>query len=384
MAQTTENAITYADFLKTGPDTLAGRYLRKFWQPVARSKDLPPGRAKPIRIMSEDFTLYRGESGEPHVVAFCCAHRGTQLSTGWVEGDELRCFYHGWKYGPDGQCTEQPAEPEPFCSRIKIKSYPTRDYLGLVFAYLGEGEPPEFLRLLDFEESEFPVDPSCLIWPCNYFTQLDNAMDPEHTAIAHFQFNRPITKAVQAQETECGLLVTADLGGGVQKTPSYFTMPNGHEWGGPPRGGKNSWNYARGWRVPIDDYSHLRFGVEIVASHDGEGQQRAQWHEQAIGISNEVAQAILGGERDSRDMSLEQFPGPIMTNIQDYTILVGLGPIADHPNPERLGQSDRGVILLRQIWARELHALAEGRPLTQWHRPEHLWKDIETYAAAAR
>src|SRR5262245_61336471 len=104
----------WTDTQHSGPGTLAGRYMRMFWHPVALARRVAAGRAIPIRIMSEDFTLYRGESGTPHVVAFRCAHRGTQLSTGWVEGDDLRCFYHGWKYGPDGQCVEQPAEPEPF------------------------------------------------------------------------------------------------------------------------------------------------------------------------------------------------------------------------------------------------------------------------------
>jgi 5,5'-dehydrodivanillate O-demethylase len=58
-------------------------------------------------------------------VDFRCAHRGTQLIVGWVEGDEIRCRYHGWKFGPDGRCTEQPGEPKPFCEKIRIKSYPT-------------------------------------------------------------------------------------------------------------------------------------------------------------------------------------------------------------------------------------------------------------------
>ena len=102
----------YKDFAHTGPDTLAGRYLRMFWQPVYISDELPPGMAKPIRIMCEDFTLYRGESGTPHVIASRCAHRGMQLSPGWIEGDCIRCFYHGWKYDGSGQCIEQPAEPK--------------------------------------------------------------------------------------------------------------------------------------------------------------------------------------------------------------------------------------------------------------------------------
>src|SRR2546422_7675310 len=52
---------SWTDVVHTGPGTLAGRYLRSFWQPIYRSEDLPAGRAKPIRIMGDEFTLYRGE-----------------------------------------------------------------------------------------------------------------------------------------------------------------------------------------------------------------------------------------------------------------------------------------------------------------------------------
>src|SRR4051812_47717690 len=87
----------YKDFSRTGPDTLAGRYLRKmFWWPVARAQDLKPGRAVPLRLMGEEFALYRGAAGDAHVIEPRCPHRGTLLSTGWVEDDSIRCFYHGW------------------------------------------------------------------------------------------------------------------------------------------------------------------------------------------------------------------------------------------------------------------------------------------------
>ena len=102
----------YKELEHTGPGTLAGTYMRMFWQPVYRSEDLKPGRAVPIRVMSEDFTLYRGEGGDPHLVGFRCAHRGTQLSVGWVEGGSIRCFYHGWKYDVDGNVIDTPAEPD--------------------------------------------------------------------------------------------------------------------------------------------------------------------------------------------------------------------------------------------------------------------------------
>src|SRR5207253_2467107 len=56
------------DFSHIGPGTLAGRYLRTFWQPVYLAHELPPGHAKPIRTLGEDFTLYRGEDGAPHLL----------------------------------------------------------------------------------------------------------------------------------------------------------------------------------------------------------------------------------------------------------------------------------------------------------------------------
>src|SRR5438046_7161708 len=94
--QTANRPASFVDIEHVGPGTPAGSWLRRFWHPVYRSEDLEPGRAKPVRLLGEDFTLYRGESGDVHAVAFRCAHRGTQLSTGWVEGDTIRCFYHGW------------------------------------------------------------------------------------------------------------------------------------------------------------------------------------------------------------------------------------------------------------------------------------------------
>ncbi|MBM2811673.1 MAG: hypothetical protein HW416_2432 [Chloroflexi bacterium] len=72
-----------------------------------------------------------------------------------------------------------------------------------------------------------------------------------------------------------------------------------------------------------------------------------------------------------------------MTNIQDYIVLVGLGPIADRPPVEHLGKEDVGVMFMRKLWSRELQALADGRPLKRWRRPARLWKDVEAAARAA-
>ena len=63
----------YRNIWQTGPDTLSGKFLRRFWTPVYRASDIKSGYAVPIKILSERFTLYRGESGTPHIVGFRCA-----------------------------------------------------------------------------------------------------------------------------------------------------------------------------------------------------------------------------------------------------------------------------------------------------------------------
>ena len=63
---------------------------------------------------------YIPRAGKPHVVEFRCPHRQTQLSVGWVEGDCIRCRFHGWKFDSSGQCIEQPAEENAFCHRYGL------------------------------------------------------------------------------------------------------------------------------------------------------------------------------------------------------------------------------------------------------------------------
>jgi len=369
----------WTDFVHTGPGTLAGRYMRTFWHPVYRIADLEPGHATPIRIMSENFTLYRGEGGVPHVVAFRCAHRGTQLSVGWVEDDNLRCFYHGWMYGPDGQCVAQPAEPEPFAEKVRIKSYPTQEYLGLIFAYLGEDEPPPLPRYPELEEPGLLLTET-YSWPCNFFNSLDN--DPVHGAFVHrrpglprgeFHFNRP-----SAEETAWGIAEHRVWPDGEFRI-SHKGLPNVHynmrNSGGDPESG---WLEDLAWIVPVDDERFVKFGA-LLCHLQGEAAERylerrtARLARMGEVPAIELAEEIMAGRGELEEVN--QMRGDKartqVTNVQDYVTQVGQGPIADHAN-EHLGRTDATVIMFRKLWQRELKALAEGRPLTQWVRTPDL------------
>ena len=73
-------------------------------------------RPEPVEILGEKFTLYRGEGGDVPSGHFRCPHRGAQLSLGWVEGDDIRCRYHGWRFDCTGQCVEQPERRKVECA----------------------------------------------------------------------------------------------------------------------------------------------------------------------------------------------------------------------------------------------------------------------------
>jgi 5,5'-dehydrodivanillate O-demethylase oxygenase subunit len=335
-------------------------------------------------LMSEDFTLYRGESGKPYVMDFRCAHRQTQLSAGWVEADCIRCFYHGWKYDGAGQCVEIPGEEEPVAARVKIRSYPVAEYLGLIFTYIGEGEPPPMPR---YPECEGPGILDALskgVWPCNYFSQLDNAGDPIHIPFTHREARRrvgietPVRKIVP-EETDYGLRYTTLTSKG-EKIVRHFFMPNivqlitnlrhdGILLDDSPSGGAIMPRLV--WQVPIDDQSFVAF---VVTHIPVTGDQAARVHalrgqtRRDDGPSpQELGAAILAGKLRIRDVDVPDVYKLIQ--VEDYVAQVGQGPTPDH-SKDRLCRNDIAVVLLRKIWERELRALVEGRSLKRWRRPE--------------
>lgn len=361
------------DFAHTGPGTLAGRFLRSFWQPIYLAKDIAPGWAKPVHIMNDSFTLYRGQNGTPYLVDFRCAHRGEQLSVGWVVGESIQCLYHGWVYDGMGQCTDQPAEPKPFCQKVKIRSYPTAEYLGLVFAYLGEGDAPLLPRYPHFE-GEGVLEVDTYARDCNYFNNLDN--DPVHVYFVHRNsaFDRAglntIPDKIWAEECSFGATFYTQMPGRPVRSVQRG-MPNIIHFKGSPNSVNGTWTDHISWRVPIDDATHASFNVNLVHVAGDAARQFAerQQAERAKKVRvRELAQKVLRGELRVADIDEREVN---IVNVQDEVSQAGQGTVADRSR-ERLGYTDRPVVLFRKLWERELRALAEGKPLRKWSWTEEL------------
>src|SRR5436853_7607850 len=123
----------------TGPGTPCGELMRRYWQPVALSNEIPAGGAPlPVRLLSEDLVLFRDDQGRPGLLGLHCSHRGTDLSYGRVEDGGLRCLYHGWLYDICGRVLEQPGERGGGANRgdIPHRSHPCQEADGVIFCYL--------------------------------------------------------------------------------------------------------------------------------------------------------------------------------------------------------------------------------------------------------
>ncbi len=122
-----------AELTEVGRGTPCGEYMRRFWHPVALSTDAT-STPRNIKVLGEDLILFRDGRDRPGLLHPRCAHRGTTLYYGKVEDDGIRCCYHGWLFGVDGRCLDQPCEPEGGLHRDRVRQpwYPVQEQYGLV------------------------------------------------------------------------------------------------------------------------------------------------------------------------------------------------------------------------------------------------------------
>ena len=105
------------------------------WFRVASSTDVPPGAVRPLRYFGRDLVAFRATDGRVRVLDAHCPHLGAHLGHGGcVEGDGVRCPFHGWLIGGDGRCADIPGE-QRIPSRATIRAWPVREVNGLVLVW---------------------------------------------------------------------------------------------------------------------------------------------------------------------------------------------------------------------------------------------------------
>jgi len=344
-----------------GPDTPCGEYLRRFWQPICFSdelKDLPHR----VRILGEELVVFRDRSGTVGLLELHCPHRGASLEFGLIDAKGIRCCYHGWLFAADGTILETPGEPahSTLKDRLCHGAYPTHEYGGIVFTYMG---PPD-------RQSSFPVYDSFVrpgyrlmpgrkyFYPCNWLQIMENVMDPAHTAFLHtivsgFQFTEEfgVMPELEFVETPVGMMyiATRQVGQNVwarmveavlpnlqQVAPIWETGHKEHPFSGP---------MLSRWIVPIDDTNTMFIEFRHVSETEGLTLTPAWWADHTTMVPGQLA-------AESYEAAQRQ-PG-------DYEAQVSQRPIAIH-RLEHIGATDRGVMMFRNQTRRGIRAVLAGR-----------------------
>jgi 5,5'-dehydrodivanillate O-demethylase len=344
---------------RIGPGTAAGETLRKYWLPVGFSHEIHSDAPKLVRWLGEDLLLFRDQFGRIGLTEPSCPHRGASLDYGWIEAGGIRCCYHGWVFDVNGRCLEQPGEPPDsvFKDKIKLKAYPVRELGGMIWAYMGTGEPPELLNYHFLMRDDGERDLSGYVRECNYMQQLENALDPVHATILH---GRPVHGLPAAPEW----MERPEFTVAATDTMAYYVArrqgpESGTEWhrevayvppimvvhhGGSLPGDSLAEMVDVAWRMPIDDYNTRTFTLKFFPNG-------------TVRRGNDEKQArpkpppLMRGTRRQWDMAT--------INGQDNAAQVGQGAIVDRTR-EHLGYSDRGVIQVRKLWQSVIEMSAAG------------------------
>ena len=162
-------------------------FAQNCWYMIANVEDVKQGAPLGVKIAGEDVVLYRDTNNQIVAMSDLCPHRLAPLSLGRVEGDEIRCMYHGITFGSDGKCTSVPGQdtvPINFCT----KKYNIHESWEWVFIWIGDQEKADEALLpdLDFHNPEkYNVRKGSVDFAASYELFNDNTCDLSHVSYVH-------------------------------------------------------------------------------------------------------------------------------------------------------------------------------------------------------
>ena len=347
-----------------GPGTPAGNLMRRYWQPIAATSEMDGKWTKRIRLLGENLVLFRDRQGKLGLVTEKCPHRGASLFHGIPTQDGIRCPYHGWEFGHEGNCLSQPNEPEHICFKDKIKTpaYPVEELNGMLFAYLGP-EPRPLLPRWDGFVAEGTIRMlGRALLPINWLQAMENSLDPIHTEWLHghhYEFVKEqegngVKVAISAhhekiafREFEYGITKHRLLAGHSEDSDDWrighpVVFPNMLSVG---NGDETSRYYAFQIRVPVDDTHTMHMWYNAYVPPKGA--------EVPPHLYEKVHVYDVPWHDEKGDFIVDNIDG------QDMMAWITQGAIADR-TAENLGASDQGIAIFRRVLRREIKKVEEG------------------------
>lgn len=384
----------------SGPGTRLGGLMRAYWQPAALLDEVEgPRPLCRVRLLGEDFVLLRDPSGRFSLLDRHCAHRGADLAFGRLEDGGLRCPFHGWLFGADGACLEQPGEPagSQFHTRVRQRSYPCVERNGIIFAYLGEGEPPAFPAFDCFAAPAAYTFAFKGMMACNWLQALEVGIDPAHASFLHRFFEdadpgaaygqqfrdaslgaaMPMTRIlrefprprIEVEETGYGLRISAlrqlnEREMHVRVTnlafPHGIVIPLSQTM------------TITQWHVPIDDTHCYWYAIFTSFAEPVDAARMRAQRLDLYELPDYTPRRNRANDYgfDAAEQQSRTYTGMGEDiNVHDQWAVESMGPIQDRTR-EHLGQTDRAITLYRRQLFAAIERWAEGGALPLRLSPE--------------
>jgi nitrite reductase/ring-hydroxylating ferredoxin subunit len=163
--------------------------FRNYWYPVKWSGQVGD-QPVAVTLLGEQIALVR-DNGVVRALHDRCPHRGVPLSLGRRQfPGTLSCPYHGWTYNlADGKlCAVITDGPNsPINGRVGVRTYPVAERLGLIFVYIGDGEPHPVEQDLpdELNDNNFVMGGRSDIRTGNWRFAAENGFDEGHAKYLH-------------------------------------------------------------------------------------------------------------------------------------------------------------------------------------------------------
>jgi phthalate 4,5-dioxygenase oxygenase subunit len=370
-------------------DAPMGQMMRRYWIAACMIEEVPEPDGDPVRVrlFGEDLIAFRDSEGRVGLIDESCPHRRASLFYGRNEECGLRCLYHGWKFDVDGNCVDMSSEPAGtgFMEKVKIKSYPVKEWGGFVWTYMGPAEkmpefsPPYFAPTENTNVSIFKV-----VIDTNWAQGLEGAIDSAHSSSLHSTDMPPAAAASGSTATgtawlrpstdKSPRLVAQSTNYGFQyaavRRPirnsathdyvrlTHFIAP--HHVAIPPN---NVYNVAQ-MNVPIDDTHH---NLYIMAWSETGGVSTEAWRKftgTQVGIDLDRTYRKINNKtnnygQDRKAMRLGNFTGIRGFPNQDIAMWESMEPMAERWT-EKLGASDLAIVEFRRRMVDAVKAFMDG------------------------
>jgi phenylpropionate dioxygenase-like ring-hydroxylating dioxygenase large terminal subunit len=162
-------------------------FLKNCWYVAAIDAELIDGKLLSRTLLGQPVVLYRGESGQLFALNDRCPHRGALLSRGRLEGDAVRCMYHGIKFDGSGKCVQIPGQ-DMIPPKLRVPGYPLVQRGPFIWIWMGDAakaDPALIVDLPYLEDPGWKGIPAYLHYDANYLLIVDNLSDFAHLAFVH-------------------------------------------------------------------------------------------------------------------------------------------------------------------------------------------------------